>query len=52
MKKQPPADIALAASVMGRKKFNEEVIKEVQGSNIPVGEAADLVARRKLKGMI
>jgi hypothetical protein len=49
---EPKPDIAKVVSVMGKSKFNDEVVKEVQGSNIPVGEAADLIARRKLKGMI
>lgn len=50
-KKEAPADVAKAASVMGRKKFNQEVQREMQ-AGLPPEEAADLIARRKLKGYL
>lgn len=50
-KKEAKPDIGKAVSVMGVKKFNEEIKKEILGGT-PPGEAADLIARRKLKGMI
>lgn len=49
--KEKKPDIAKVVSVMGTKKFNEEVRKGML-SGAPAGEAADLVVRMKLKGMI
>ena len=53
MKKEtkPKVDRAMAISVMGKKQFNKEVVQEIYAGVDPQ-EAPDLVARRKLKGMI
>lgn len=40
-----------AISVMGTKKFNAKVAEEIQ-AGIDPNEAPDLIARRKLKGII
>ena len=44
-------DIGKVVSIMGHNNFHKQVMKEVT-SGMPVGEAQDLIARRKLKGMI
>lgn len=51
IKPKEKVDIARVASIMGREKFNKEIVREIQNGTDP-NEAPDLIARRKLKGII
>lgn len=46
-----PPNLSKVASIMGRKKFNDEIDKEIRAGVDPK-EAPNLIARRKLQGII